>query len=122
MLRHATALLLIGSLLLPLPPASAQASVKEQAVTISRGNAVEVRLLDGSKLRGWMGVVTDSGFELEARKGGKQQIAFGQVKSLRDMKKKSFGRSLGTGYLIGLIVIAVIGVTVAIVCHDACTG
>ena len=89
MWRQAVACILVWSLLLPLPAASAQASIKEQAVTISRGNAVEVRFLDGSKMRGWMGAVTDTGFELEAEKGGKQLIAYDRVKSLRDRKKTS---------------------------------
>ncbi len=119
-MRQFVAFLLIWSLIAP--ASAAQSSPKEQAVTISRGNAVEVRFLDGSKTRGWIGAVSDSGFELDTEKQGKQQIAFDRVQSIRDLKKKTFGRSLGIGYLIGLVVVGVIGVTVAIVCHDGCWG
>lgn len=119
-MRQVVALVLIWSLI---PPAfAAQVSPKEQAVAISRGNAVEVRFLDGSKTRGWIGAVSDSGFELDTEKEGKQQIVFDRVEAIRDLKKKTFGRSLGMGYLIGLVVAGVIGVTVAIVCRDGCWG
>lgn len=122
-MRETMALLLVLALALPPAAPAAQVSVKEQAIGISRGNAVEVRFLDGSKLRGWIGTVTDTGFDLTREDNRLQQVRFEEVKSLRDMKKTTFGRSLRRGYLIGVIVVVAIGITFAIVCHDnLCSG
>lgn len=122
-MRETIALFLVLALVLPPQARAAQTSPKEQAVAISRGNAVEVRFLDGSKLRGWIGTVSDTGFDLTTEKRGMQQIRFEDVKSLRDMRKTTFGRSLGRGYLIAIIVVVAIGVTFGIICHEnLCSG
>ncbi|MFN7934264.1 MAG: hypothetical protein U0R19_13120 [Bryobacteraceae bacterium] len=122
-MRETIALFLVLTLVYPQGATATQISPKEQAVTISRGNAVEVRFLDGSKLRGWIGEVSDTGFVLTTEKAGVQQIRFDQLKSLRDMKKTTFGRSLGRGYLIAIIVVVAIAVTFGIVCHEnLCSG
>lgn len=122
-MRETIVLFLVFMLALPPAAPAAQTTPKEQAVAISRGNAVEVRFLDGSKLRGWIGAVSDTGFDLTTEQRGVQQIRFEQVKSLRDMRKTTFGRSLGKGYLIAIIVVVAIGVTFGIVCHEnLCSG
>ena len=111
------------------PAASAQppdsTSIKEQVLNIGQGSPVEVRLADKSKLRGRLGPVTDSGFELQTVKGSKidtAQIAFDQVKSIKDTAKRSFGHSVGRGFLIAGIVIGVIFGIGAIACVAGTCG
>ena len=112
-MRETLSIMLV--VMLVCPAASAQpptsASIKEQVLNIGAGSPVEVRLADKSKLRGRLGPVTDSGFELQTVKGNKidtAQIAFDQVKSIKDTAKRSFGHSVGRGFLIAGIVIGVI--------------
>lgn len=121
-MRELLAFLLILVLVWPLPAQGTTPTAKEQVIAISRGSAVEVRLLDGSKLRGSMGAVSDSGFELYTGTQGKQDVAFERVKSVKDRTAKSFGRSLGRGYIVGIIVVVVIGVTFGILCREGCWG
>jgi hypothetical protein len=86
-MREALSIMLAVMLVCPAAPAQppASTSIKEQVLNISQGSPVEVRLADKSKLRGRLGPVTDSGFELQTVKGNKidtAQIAFDQVKSI----------------------------------------
>ena len=86
-------------------------SSKEMVLKIPAGSPVEVRLTDNTKLRGRLGNVSDTGFELQAVKNGKVdtvQVAFDQLKSIKNTGKESFGHSLGKGFLIGGIVVGAI--------------
>ena len=120
------AMLLACLLAFPAQGQTASRSPQEQVIGISRGAAVEVRFLDKSKLRGRLGVVSDSGFELQTAQKGMietRQIGFDRVKSVRDLKQKSFAHSLGMGFLIAGLVIVAIGVTFAILCRtQGCFG
>lgn len=60
--------------------------------------------------RGCLRAVSDSGFELQTEREGRidtGQISFERVKQVRDLDQKSFGHSLGKGFLIAAIVIEV---------------
>jgi hypothetical protein len=110
----------------PLPAAEAgKQTPREQALAIARGEMVEVRMVEGGKLRGRIGPVTDVGFEMETQQKGKletQQVAFARVKSIR-ATHRSFERSLGRGFLIGAIVVVTIAVIFGILCHEnLCSG
>jgi hypothetical protein len=118
-MRQVLSITLVLLLLSPLASAQPRRTLKEQAMGISPGSVVEVRLVDKTKLRGRLGPVSDRGFELQTVKEGKidtVQITFAQAKSINDTTKKSFGHSVGKGFLIaGIVIGAVIGI-VAIVC------
>jgi hypothetical protein len=127
-MREALSIVLVVMLASPAAPAQPPASkaIKEQVLSISPGSPVEVRLADKSKLRGRLGPVTDSGFELQTVKADKidtVQIAFDQVKSVKDTAKKSFGHSLAKGFLIAGIVFGVIlGITAVACATKGCFG
>ena len=58
-----------------------------------------------------LGAISDTDFEFQTLKHGKletQQIRFDNLKSIRDTNRSSFGRSLGKGFAIAGIVVAVI--------------
>ena len=126
-MREALSIILAVMLAIPATLAQPRAKwlIKETVLTISPGSPVEVRLADGSKLRGRLGTVTDDGFELQTVKGGKvdtAQIAFDQVSAIKDTTKKSFGHSLGKGFVIAGIVIGAIFAVVAITCASTNCG
>ena len=119
---------IVLAIMLASPAAEAQSpsrTLKEQVLNISAGSAVEVRLGDMTKLRGRLGPISDDGFELQTVRGGKidtAQIAFSQVKSIKDTTKKSFGHSVARAFLITGIVIGGIFGTFLIICRDGCIG
>ncbi|MFN7934263.1 MAG: hypothetical protein U0R19_13115 [Bryobacteraceae bacterium] len=118
-MRQALAVLLITVLAAPCSAGPKRQSVKEQAVSIARDAAVEVRFTNGTKQRGRLGAVSDSGFELQTERNGtitKEQVAFERVKSVRGLRHESTGRSIGRTFLItGIVVGTVFGVIVLVV-------
>ncbi len=118
------------AILLAAPAASARpddsASIKEQVLLIRPGSSVEIHLTDKSKMRGRLGAVTDSGFELQAVTNDKiatQQVPFDRVRSITDKAHQSFGRSVGRGFLVAGIVIGVIIAIGAVACAASnCSG
>ena len=113
-MRQALAFLLVWLLASPAIAQFKNPSVKEQALTIARDTAVEVRLTDKSKHKGRMGAVSDDGFELQTERQGKittEQIAFDRVKSVKALHRESAGRTVGKTILItGIVVGTVFGV------------
>lgn len=113
-MRQALAILLITVLAAPCSAGPKRHSVKEQVVTIARDAAVEVRFTDGSKQKGRLGSVSDSGFELQTERNGAittEQVAFERVKSVKGLRHESTGRSIGRTVLItGIVVGTVFGV------------
>ena len=64
---------------------SNRTSPKEQVLAIDTNSPVEVRLIDGAKLRGWIGEVSDTGFVLShelKRQLTKSQVAFNQARTV----------------------------------------
>lgn len=113
----------------PLPsaakPARGADTPRAQALAIDHGAKVEVRLLDGTKLMGRIGAVTEETFALTTEQKGKvetRQIPFRTVQTI-ERSDRTFDHSLRRGFLIGAIVIGVIAAIFAIVCHESgCTG
>jgi hypothetical protein len=104
-MREVLSIMLAVLLVSPGAPAKSPGNgdLKEQVLIIPQGAIVEVLLTGKTKSRGQLGPVSDSGFELQTMKDGKivtEQIAFGQVKSVKDTGKKSFGHSVSKGFLI----------------------
>jgi ASC-1-like (ASCH) protein len=119
-LAMALAALMGGDCLGRTPP-SDRPTPKEYVHTIASGSTVEVRLADGSKLRGWISEVSDTGFELryEKRKQLQQeQITFDQVKTVKqvnNVKTSHTARNVLIGVGIGVgIGVVVSGVVAAI--------
>jgi len=111
---------------LPGPAQQSAESVKSKVLTIPAGSVVEVRLVDKSKLRGRLGAVSDTGFDLQSIQRNTvetQQIGFDRLQSIKDTQRKSFVHSLAKGFLIaGIVIVSIIG-TVAIVCQThGCFG
>lgn len=126
-MREALSMMLTVMLISPAAPAQPPSStLKEQVLNISPGSTVEVRLADKTKLRGRLGAVSDSGFELQTVKGGKidtAKIAFDQVKSIKDTAKKSFGHSVGKGFLIaGIVIGTILGIVLIACATSGCSG
>lgn len=98
---------------------------RSQALAITRGAKVEVRFLDGAKLRGRIGAVADDTFDLTTEQKGKvetRQIPFSTVRQI-ERSDQTFDHSLRRGFLIGAIVIGAIAALFAIICHEnGCTG
>src|SRR5262245_53368451 len=119
-------LAVILAVLIGCPPALGQqsaADLKKKVLELPAGSLVEVRLVDKSKLRGRLGSVSDTGFDLQTTEGSKtgtQQIGFDGLTSIRT--RKSAASAVGKGFLIaGITVAAFVGI-VAIWCgtHHSC--
>jgi hypothetical protein len=90
-----------------------QAPLKQALIEIPAGSVVEVRLQDKHKLRGRLGPLTDSGFELQTVRDGKiqtQTLSFDEVRSVKPQGTgKSTAVKVALGVLIGFGVLFVIG-------------
>lgn len=91
--------------------ASSAGSIEEQIRSIPPNSPVAVRLDDGSKLRGWISDVSDTGFVLtQERKSQleKRQIQFQQarsVKRINSVKPSHTTRNILIGVGIGVVVV-----------------
>jgi hypothetical protein len=87
--------------------------VKEQFTQIPAGSVVEVKLADKHKIRGRLGSITDSGFDLQFTKAGKivtDTLAFDNVRSVKVVGQGwSTGKKIVVGILIGAGAIFIIG-------------
>lgn len=123
MLRQWLCVLMAGLLVEPcgLRGAEPPKAVKEQVQEIGANRAVEVRLLAGEKLRGWVGAVSESGFELRLGRERleSRQLGYGEVKTVKaveSVKPSHTGRNI----LIGVgIAVAAIGIGILIAAHKA---
>jgi hypothetical protein len=88
-------------------PKPHEQALKEHLIEIPAGSIVEVKLENKQKLRGKLGAVNDTGFELQTVRDGKivtQNILLNDVKSI-----KAIGKGMSTGWKIGLGALAGIG-------------
>ena len=86
MLRSGISIILSALLICGPVFAEKKPTIKEQAVTVSAGSSVEVKLLNGQKLRGRMGEVSATGFVLQSVNGDKavnRTISFDEAGSIR---------------------------------------
>jgi len=119
--RHILCLLLVARLgfadlaALPAQPGPG-GSVKPQVLSLGPNSLVEVRLVNGSKLRGWIGTISENNFELRLGKVKLEQrtIEFDHVRSVKpvdSLKPSHTARNI----LIGVgIAVAAIGLGIVI--------
>ena len=125
-IRANTAVSLIAFLLWPgsLSPANAtepklppEQVLKAQLIEIPTGSVIEVKLRNKSKLRGKLGELRDSEFEVQTLKDGKvisQPVLLSEAKSVKQQGKgMSLPLKIVTGTLIGAGVLMVIGLIAA---------
>src|SRR5258708_4208157 len=102
------------------PTAFGADSVRSQITRMPTGANIEVHLKDQQILRGMRGEVTDSSFALETLSTGNRQIAFGDVSSVKQIKRKTHS-TRNVLILLGVVVVGAVGV-LAIDCatHTYC--
>ena len=80
------------------------AKVKEKVSKLSREPRVEVKLTDGTKLKGNVAESDEEGFMLLDEKGGRTRVAYSQVASVRRFRKRSTGKDMAVfGGIMGTI-------------------
>lgn len=99
---------------------SSRPSPEEQIRALDAHSPVEVRFVDGSRLRGWVGEVSDTGFVLSHEKNHQltnSQVAFNQIRAVRhvgNVKPSHTIRNVLIGVGITLVAIGIIfGIGVA---------
>ena len=102
------------------PTAFGADSVRSQITRMPTGANIEVHLKDQQILRGMRGEVTDSSFALETLSTGNRQIAFGDVSSVKQIKRKTHS-TRNVLILLGIVIVGATGV-MAIDCatHTHC--
>jgi hypothetical protein len=115
-----TVLLLWSSLAVASPSqatAPTPGDLREGLTLIPAGSVIEVKLANKHSIRGRLGALTDSGFELQHASDGKivtEVVAFNSAKSVKVVGK---GLNFVAKVFIGIgIVAGVIGVIVGIAC------
>jgi hypothetical protein len=95
-------------------------SLRNQITKMPTGANIEVRLKDQQMLRGMRGDVTDSGFTLENPSAGNRQIAFGDINSVKQIKRKTHS-TRNVLIILGVVIVGAVGV-LAIDCatHTYC--
>jgi hypothetical protein len=102
-------LALVLLMVMPLGPAVFGAdSVRSQISKMPIGANVEVYLKDQQMLRGMRGEVTDSAFTLENLNAGNRQIAFDDVSSVKQIKRKTHS-TRNVLIIMGAVVVGVVG-------------
>ena len=111
--RRILSLVLVLLMVMQVEPAVLGADdVRTQITRMPLGANVEVRLKDQQMLRGMRGEVTDSGFTLESLSAGNRQIAFDDVSSVKQIKRKTHATRnvlIFVGVVVGVVAV-VLGV------------
>jgi hypothetical protein len=94
-----------------------QPSPQEQVHAIAANSPVEVKFLDGSTQRGWIGEVSDTGFALAQEKDHQltnSQETFVQVKAVKQVKdvKRHKVRNILIGAGVTYLVVGIIATLV----------
>ena len=96
------------------------AGLKERLTLIPGGSIIEVKLGNKQKIRGRLGSVSDSGFEVQHTRNDQvvtEAVAFDAVKSVKVTGKgMHFAEKVVIGTLIAIGVVALVGV---IVCRSS---
>lgn len=115
-MRRTLALLLTVALAAGLCGGQEKISVRDQIRAIAPNSPIEVRFQDGSKLRGWISDVSDSGFVLKheiKHQLQDSQFLFDSVRSVKAVKSVHPSHTT-RNILIGVgIAVAVIGALLA---------
>lgn len=89
------------------PAAFADDTVASQITAMPAGAKIELRLKNKQKMRGACGVVSEKGFTLVSASTGDHQIAFDDVKSVRQLSTNSHTtRNILIGVGIGVAAVA----------------
>jgi hypothetical protein len=97
-------------------PTSQSGSMEAQIRALGQDSLIEVRKVDGSRLRGWIGAISDSGFELRLGKSKLETLTldYAQVRSAKAVKSLKPSHT-GRNILIGAgIAVAAIGLGIII--------
>jgi len=119
--RQTLSLVLVFLMVMQFGPAVFGAdSVRTQITRMPTGANIEVYLKDQQMLRGMRGEVTDSGFTLENPSAGNRRIAFGDISSVKQIKRKTHS-TRNVLIILGVVFVAVLG-ALAIDCatHTYC--
>ncbi len=105
-------------------PLQTAPSVKDLVAAMPEGSKLEVRLLNGDKVRGRLQAVSETGFNLDVARGKErtvQTIAFSDVQSVR---RQTVGRTVARKLLVVGIVLGAItgGILIGCATHDWCRG
>ncbi len=98
--------------------ASSTSSIEEKIRAIQPNSPVEVRLHNGTKLRGTIGEVSDTGYVLTHETSGqlvKQSLTYQETRSVKNVDSVNPGhgsKHIYTAIAIGMIAVAVIAVVV----------
>ena len=88
------------------PPEAPKQSLKYQVTQIPQGAVVDARLFDKTKIRGQLGSISDSAFDLRYTRDGKvvtETLAFENVRSVKMVRQGwGTGEKVAVGVLIGL--------------------
>lgn len=96
--------------------ASGPPSAQEQVRAIAANSPVEVKYLDNSKQRGWIGEVSDTGFVLsheQNKQMEKSQVTFTQVKTVKQLndihghKRRNIAIAVGVGVAVAVSIAVV---------------
>jgi len=93
------------------PQRSSAGTIEEQIRGIPPDSPVEIHLLDGSKLRGWITDVSDVGFVLTREQKNrleKNEVRFQQVqvvKRVKSVEPSHRTRNIVVGVAIGVVVV-----------------
>lgn len=100
---------------------SSSSSPEEQVRAIAANSPVEVKFVDGSKQRGRISEVSDSGFVLNREKDNqieKAQVTYVEVKTVKQVKDvkthKNRNVLIGVAIVVGIGVVAVVVFAVGI--------
>jgi hypothetical protein len=94
------------------PDVRAAERVREKVSNLGRGPEAraEVRLKDGTKLRGYISEASDDHFTVVDAAGRSTQVDYSQVKSVKDNRHRFFdakGAAVGGGLIAGIFLIAI---------------
>ena len=97
-----------------------QAFVKVQKIGVGRDSRVEVKLLDNTRVKGYVSKIEADSFNVtDLKSGATQTVPYAQV---TQVKKVSGGLSKGTWAIIGGAAVAAIIVAITVIKPVACDG
>ncbi|HEV7892084.1 MAG TPA: hypothetical protein VGP08_15670 [Pyrinomonadaceae bacterium] len=97
--------------------ANAAEKVKAEVGRLGAGTRVEVRLTDGTKLKGQLAEADDEGFMLVDSKGGRTRVTYAQVAGVKRFKKSNWktfdakGVATFAALMGGIFLVAIWGVS-----------
>ena len=116
-MRQALSLVLVFLMMTHLSPmVFGEDNVSSQIAAMPAGTNIEVRLKNKERMRGTRGEVSSLGFTLADPSAGDHQLAFDDVRSVKQLTKKSHSTRnawIGLGIGVGVVVVMV-GVIVAV--------